>query len=79
MSDLVPLEQRIENAIGVIKEMESAFLEIQQPRSAFVLEKFVVGQHDTLQTQYSQCVLELQRGATSRVSNRHSSNAKRKR
>ena len=60
MSDLVPLEQRIENAIGVIKEMESAFLEIQQPRSAFVLEKFVVGQHDTLQTQYSQCVLELQ-------------------
>ena len=60
MSDLLKLEERIENAINVIKEMENAFLEIQQPRSAFVLEKFVVGQHDTLETQYSQCVLELQ-------------------
>lgn len=60
MADIIPIEQRIENAINSIKEMESAFLEIQQPRSAFVLEKFVVGQHDTPETQYSQCVLELQ-------------------
>ncbi len=60
MSELMPMEERVDKAISAIKEMESAFLEIQQPRTAYVLDKFVVGQHDTDETRYSQCVLELQ-------------------
>lgn len=59
-NELVPMEDRISKAMEAIKQMESAFLEIQQPRTAFVLEKFVVGQHDTSESQYAQCVLELQ-------------------
>ena len=60
MNEVVPIDERIENVMQAIKTMEDAFLEIQQPRTAYVLEKFVVGQHDTLETQYAQCVLELQ-------------------
>lgn len=60
MNELIQIDDRIENAMKAIKEMEDSFLEIQQPRTAFVLEKFVVGQHDTLEMQFSQCVLELQ-------------------
>jgi hypothetical protein len=56
----MPMDERIDKAIEAIKEMENAFLEIQQPRTAYVLDKFVVGQHDTQETRYSQCVLELQ-------------------
>lgn len=44
----------------IIGEMESAFHEIQMPRSPFVLQHFVVGQHDTAPQQYAQCVLEMQ-------------------
>lgn len=54
------IEVRVKKVFDLIAEMESAFWAIQQPRSAYVLEKFVVGQHDTPETQYSQCVLELQ-------------------
>lgn len=36
------------------------FVEVHQPRSAFQLAHFVVGQHDTQETQYAQCVTELQ-------------------
>jgi hypothetical protein len=43
-----------------VKNLESAFAEIQQPRSNFVLEKFVVKALDTPEQQYCQCVLELQ-------------------
>lgn len=37
-----------------------AIAEIQQPRSDFQLEHFVVGQHDTEEMQYYQCLVELQ-------------------
>ncbi len=59
MKELVSMEDRIDNIIKLIKDMENAFDEIQQPRSEYVLQNFVVGQHDTLETQYSQCVLEM--------------------
>jgi hypothetical protein len=42
MSELMPMEERVDKAIEAIKEMETAFLEIQQPRTAYVLDKFVV-------------------------------------
>lgn len=60
MSELVPINERVNKAIDLVKEMEDAFLEIQQPRTAYVLEKFVVGQHDHVTQSYAQCVLELQ-------------------
>jgi hypothetical protein len=37
-----------------------AMAEIQQPRSPFQLEKFVINQHSTPEMQYSQCVTEIQ-------------------
>lgn len=37
-----------------------AMAEVQQSRSNFQLEKFVVGQHDTAEMQYVQAVIELQ-------------------
>lgn len=37
-----------------------AIREVQQPRSQFQLERFVVGQHDTFEMQYYQCLLEIQ-------------------
>ena len=44
----------------VVSELQNAFLEIQQPRTEFTLRHFVVGQHDTIEQQYAQCVLEMQ-------------------
>ena len=44
----------------MIVELEDAFREVQQPRSPFALEHFVLGAHDTEPRQYAQCVLELQ-------------------
>jgi hypothetical protein len=41
-------------------EIVATFAEVNQPRSRFQLEKFVVGQHDTPEMQYQQCVLEIQ-------------------
>ena len=38
----------------------TALTEIQKPRSRFQLEKFVIGQHDTPEQQYRQCLLEIQ-------------------
>lgn len=38
----------------------SAIAEIQQPRSRFQLENFVLNQHDTEEMRYYQCVLEIQ-------------------
>jgi hypothetical protein len=37
-----------------------AMAEIQQPRSQFQLEKFVINQHDTDEMRYFQCVTEIQ-------------------
>ena len=41
-------------------DLVAVFAEIHQPRSKFQLEHFVVGQHDTLEMQYVQCVTEIQ-------------------
>ena len=60
MSDLVPMKERVNKAIDLVKELEESFLEIQMPRSAYTIEKFVVGQHDTIEMQFAQCVLEIQ-------------------
>jgi hypothetical protein len=41
-------------------EIKNAIIEVQQPRSRFQLEKFVIGQHPTEAMQYYQVLLELQ-------------------
>jgi hypothetical protein len=41
-------------------EIEKAIAEVQQPRSRFQLERFVLGQHATPEMQYYQVCLELQ-------------------
>lgn len=41
-------------------EIQKAIAEIQQPRSAFQIEKFVLGQHATPEMQYYQTCIELQ-------------------
>lgn len=41
-------------------EIETAIAEVQQPRSRFQLESFVLGQHSTPEMQYYQVCLELQ-------------------
>lgn len=40
--------------------LDDAIKEIQQPRSKFQLERFVVGQHPTIEMQYYQTLIELQ-------------------
>lgn len=54
------IELRIEKVDSRIDELREAFGAIQQPRPDYVLEKFVVGQHDTEPQAYMQCVLEMQ-------------------
>lgn len=51
MSELIP---------KVESELQDAIRAIQQPRTNFQLEHFVVGQHDTEPRRWMQCVLELQ-------------------
>lgn len=41
-------------------KIEKAIAEVQQPRSRFQLERFVLGQHATPEMQYYQTVIELQ-------------------
>ena len=41
-------------------EIDEAIAEVQQPRSRFQLERFVLGQHATPEMQYYQTVIELQ-------------------
>lgn len=41
-------------------EVNKAIAEVQQPRSRFQLERFVLGQHATNEMQYYQTVIELQ-------------------
>ena len=41
-------------------EIEKAIAEVQQPRSRFQLERFVLGQHATNEMQYYQTLIELQ-------------------
>jgi hypothetical protein len=44
----------------MLDKIEKAIAEVQQPRSRFQLERFVLGQHATPEMQYYQTVLELQ-------------------
>lgn len=44
----------------MFEEIDKAIAEVQQPRSRFQLERFVLGQHATLEMQYYQVCLELQ-------------------
>ena len=41
-------------------DIVATFAEVHQPRSAFQLMNFVVGQHDTEEMQYYQCITEIQ-------------------
>jgi predicted transcriptional regulator len=41
-------------------EINKAIAEVQQPRSRFQIERFVLGQHATLEMRYYQTVIELQ-------------------
>lgn len=44
----------------MFEEIERAIAEVQQPRSRFQLERFVLGQHATAEMKYYQVCLELQ-------------------
>jgi hypothetical protein len=44
----------------MLTEIEKAIAEVQQPRSRFQLEAFVLGQHATPEMKYYQTVIELQ-------------------
>lgn len=44
----------------MFEQIEKAIAEVQQPRSRFQLEKFVLGQHATPEMQYYQTCMELQ-------------------
>lgn len=44
----------------MFEEIERAIAEVQQPRSRFQLERFVLGQHATPEMQYYQVCIELQ-------------------
>ena len=44
----------------MFQEIERAIAEVQQPRSRFQLERFVLGQHATAEMKYYQVCLELQ-------------------
>ena len=44
----------------MFNEINKAIAEVQQPRSRFQLERFVLGQHATPEMQYYQTVIELQ-------------------
>lgn len=44
----------------MFEEIENAIAEVQQPRSRFQLERFVLGQHATTEMQYYQTLIELQ-------------------
>jgi predicted ferric reductase len=40
-------------------ELQQAIMEIQQPRSRFMLEKMTLGEHDTPEMRFYYCVVEL--------------------
>ena len=44
----------------MLEKIQEAILEVQQPRSLFQLERFVMGQHATPEMQYYQTCIELQ-------------------
>lgn len=53
----------MDNSLIPLEKSHPIFLaltEIQKPRSRFQLEKFVLGQHDTDEQRYRQCLLEIQ-------------------
>jgi len=44
----------------MFEQIDKAIAEVQQPRSRFEIERFVLGQHPTPEMQYYQIVIELQ-------------------
>lgn len=44
----------------MLEEIEQAIAEVQQPRSRFQIERFVLGQHASPEMQYYQTLIELQ-------------------
>jgi hypothetical protein len=48
-----------------LDKIKVAFSKVAQPRSDYAIERFVVGEHETQERQYAQCVTELWRKATS--------------
>jgi hypothetical protein len=62
MDDIKRVIRQIDSSIDdvALADLNAAFREIQQSRTDFELQHFVVGQHDTTPQQYAQCVLELQ-------------------
>lgn len=62
MDDIKRIMQEIDSSIddAALADLDKAFHEIQQSRTDYELQHFVVGQHDTMAQQYAQCVLELQ-------------------
>lgn len=62
MDELLSTLKSIDSSIDDIEleAIRNSFSEIQQPRTDYELQHFVVDQHDTPQQQYAQCVLELQ-------------------
>jgi hypothetical protein len=44
----------------IFQQINTAIAEVQQPRSRFQLDRFVLGQHSTPEMQYYQTVIELQ-------------------
>jgi len=44
----------------LLNEIKQAIDEVQQPRSRFQLEKFVLGSHPSKEMQYYQCCIEMQ-------------------
>lgn len=56
MSELIPYDDWW-------KKFEADILAIQNPQPDFVMKHFVVGQHDTIEQQWAQCMLEMQNRA----------------
>jgi hypothetical protein len=54
------LQWQIQEFCKVLDKIQKAIEEVQQPRSRFQLERFVLGQHATPEMQYYQTVIELQ-------------------
>lgn len=65
MSDIVKAESggiiNLETVESICSELKDAFFETCQPRSTLQIERFVVGDHETKERQYKQCIDELVR------------------
>ncbi|MDP6585239.1 MAG: hypothetical protein QF535_11315, partial [Anaerolineales bacterium] len=53
------MRNEIKKAVEGDAELRKAMAELPQPRPDYVLEKFVIGNHETKEMQYAHCVLNL--------------------